>query len=89
MKTLILVTALAALPAFAATGSYPPGYGHQRPTRFAPDSTPAARTDGNPMPSSYDPASLRQDQDDVSPNDNPAPRLDGNRTPGMFREGRR
>jgi hypothetical protein len=87
MKTLFLTAVLAAIPAFATTGSNAPDY-YRQPSPSA-QATRLERTDGNRMPSSAQAGSLLQAPADVHSNDNPAPRLDGNRTPGMFGGDRR
>jgi hypothetical protein len=89
MKNLLIVAAIAAIPAFAATSSTQPSY-YQRPVvTLASEGAHFTRTDGDPMSPSYQTGNQALAPSEASPNDRSVSRPDGNRTPDLFQEGRR
>jgi hypothetical protein len=87
MKTILLVSALAAIPAFAAAGSNVADY-YQQSQASSPRLIQLEHTDGNLLPSANQPGSSLQAPADSFTDDHAAI-SDGAGTSGMFHGERR
>lgn len=89
MKNILIVAAIAAIPAFAATGPDQPGY-YQRPAvTLASEGAHFTRNDDSQLAPSYQPGSQNLAPSDGIANDGSGTRLDGNRNSELFQDGRR